>query len=135
MKKMLTILMTLLITASLPSVASEHIDPNKPGYIVLIPIVTNYISEKPNHLSYVKVDVSIAIDSQTNMEAAQHYVPEIRNAIVFLLNQQGKFDLDSPVERQILANKGLELVQGIYLEEMGETWATDFLWGFFAIQN
>jgi flagellar basal body-associated protein FliL len=135
MKKILTTLTMLLLTFAPPVIAKEDIDPNKPGYIVLEPIITNYISYKQNHLSYVKVEVAITIGSQTNMAAAKKYIPEIRNAIVFLLNKQGKDDLDGAIERQILSNKGLELVQAIYIEEMGNKWATEFLWGFFAIQN
>lgn len=125
----------ILLSFALPIVAKEDIDPSKPGYLVLKPIVTNFAPYKPNHLSYVKVDVAISIGSQSDLESAQHYVPEIRDAIIFLLNQQSKVDLDGMTERQILANKGLELVQGIYLEETGEKLATDFMWGFFAIQN
>lgn len=135
MKKILAVLTILLLTFALPTIAKEEIDPSKPGYIVLEPIITNYIAYKPNHLSYVKVDVAITIGSQANMAAAKHYIPEIRDAIIFLLNQQSKVDLDGAIERQILSNKGLELVQGIYMKEVGEEWATEFLWGFFAIQN
>lgn len=136
MKKLLkTIGLVSLFAFASESYAAKDIDPSKPGYIVLNPIVTNFIADEPGRMSYVKVDVSIAIESQANLEAAQLYIPEIRDAIVFLLNQQHKTDLDSVTERQILANKGLELVQEIFISETGEPYASEFLWGFFAIQS
>jgi len=135
MKNIFTsICFTLISAISINASAATKVDPDKVGYIVLDTLVTNIINDEPNRMSHAKVDVYITIDSQANLEAAQLYVPELRDAVIFLINQQRLEDIDTAAERQILANKGLELAQAIFLKETGEPMASEFLWGFFAVQ-
>lgn len=107
----------------------------KPTYVALAPsFVTNYGNDS-NRLRYLKVDISVRVETMPHSHIVDNHTPQIRNQIILLLSQQSSDGVNTHEGRQKLRADALKAVQEILLAEEGEKMVTDLLFDNFIVQS
>ena len=103
-------------------------------YIDLQPaFVTNYGTDAKLH--YLKVDVSVRVETQDQVALVERHLPYLRNNLVLLLSQQTEAEVSSVEGRQQLRQVALEEVQKVMQNEEGNTVVSDLLFNNFIVQH
>lgn len=102
------------------------------GYVQLKPFIANFGG--PGKIRFLKCDVTVQVGSEAASYAISHHMANIRNDLVFLFSAQSEADLETVEAQQILAKKGLQLIQKLLVEEEGEAMVTDLFFTSFVIQ-
>ncbi|MEM8498451.1 MAG: flagellar basal body-associated FliL family protein [Pseudomonadota bacterium] len=135
MLKIYTSLVFSLLFALNTSTASAQTQLEKPTYVALTPsFVTNYGNEG-SRLRYLKVDISVRVESMPHSHTVENHAPQIRNQIILLLSQQNSDGVNTHEGRQQLREDALKAVQEILLAEEGEEMVTDLLFDNFVVQS
>ena len=112
--------------------AQEQLE--KPTYVALNPsFVTNYGNDARLH--YLKVDISVRVESIPNSFKVETHLPQIRHNLVLLLSQQTSESVNSHEGRQQLRKEALVAVQKVLEVEEGEKIVTDLLFDNFVVQS
>lgn len=138
MLKYYTSLLCSLLAACLlalsASIAVAQTQLEKPTYVALTPsFVTNY--GDGTRLRYLKVDISVRVESMPHSHIVDNHAPQIRNQIILLLSKQSSDGVNTHEGRQKLRADALKSVQEILLEEEGEKMVTDLLFDNFVVQS
>ncbi len=121
----------LALTAS---VALAQTQLEKPTYVALTPsFVTNYGND--SRLHYLKVDISVRVESLPNSHKVETHTPQIRHHIILLLSQQTSDGVNTHEGRQKLRADALRAVQDVLEAEEGEKIVTDLLFDNFVVQS
>ncbi len=135
---MLKIYTSLLFSALVvlnASTAVAQTQLEKPTYVALTPsFVTNYGNDS-SRLRYLKVDISVRVETMPHSHTVENHVPQIRNQIILLLSQQSSDGVNTHEGRQELRAEALKAVQEILLNEEGEKIVTDLLFDNFVVQS
>lgn len=116
----------------LPAAAQTQLE--KPTYVSLNPaFVTNYGSG--DRLHYLKVEISVRVESMPDAELVERHMPFIRNDLVFLLSQQTEEAVNSPEGRQDLQVAALAAVQEVMKAEESREVITALLFNNFIVQS
>lgn len=138
MFKKYTSLLCSLVAACLlaanASLAVAQTQLEKPTYVALTPsFVTNYGDS--TRLRYLKVDISLRVESMPHSHVVDNHAPQIRNQIILLLSQQTSDGVNTHEGRQKLRADALQAVQEILQAEEGEKMVTDLLFDNFIVQS
>lgn len=127
----IALIASLLLAAS----ASANEANKEVNYIPIKPsFVTNY-EGKNGRLSYLKIDVSIRVETFAHTEPVERHRPQIRHRLIMFLTQQTADVINSPEGRQELRAQALQIVQELLTEEEGVPIATDLLFDNFVVQG
>lgn len=106
----------------------------KPTYVALTPsFVTNYGND--SRLHYLKVDISVRVESMPNSHIVEQHTPQIRHQIILLLSQQTSEGVNTHEGRQKLRADALQAVQEVLKAEEGDKIVTDLLFDNFVVQS
>ncbi len=116
----------------LPASAQTQLE--KPTYVALNPaFVTNYGSG--DRLHYLKVEISVRVESMPDAQLVDKHMPFIRNNLVFLLSEQSEEAVNSPEGRQQLRLAALNAVKEVMKAEENKEIVTDLLFNNFIVQS
>jgi len=122
----------LLMGTSSIAVAQTQLE--KPTYVALTPsFVTNYGND--NRLHYLKVDITVRVETLPNSQKVETHVPQIRHQLILLLSQQTSDGVNTHEGRQKLRADALQAVQEVLKAEEGEKIVTDLLFDNFVVQS
>ncbi|MFK7730686.1 MAG: flagellar basal body-associated FliL family protein [Pseudomonadales bacterium] len=122
----------LLVTSASLAVAQTQLE--KPTYLALTPsFVTNYGND--GRLHYLKVDISVRVESIPDSQTVDNHTPQIRNELILLLSQQTSDGVNTHEGRQKLRADALQAVQEILVAEEGRKMVTDLLFDNFIVQS
>ncbi len=123
-----------LVTLLMAVCSFSHAESNQAQYINLKPaFVTNYgISAR---LQYLKVDISVRVESQDDVALVEQHLPYLRNNLILLLSQQTDAAVSSAEGRQQLRAAALEEVQKVMQDEQGSKVVSDLLFNNFIVQS
>lgn len=128
-----TFLAACLLAAN-ASIAVAQTQLEKPTYVALTPsFVTNYGND--SRLRYLKVDISVRVESMPDSHTVDNHAPQIRNQIILLLSQQTSDGVNTHEGRQKLRADALKAVQEILQAEEGRKMVTDLLFDNFVVQS
>lgn len=123
----------MLVLSTSAAVAQTQME--KPTYVALTPsFVTNYGNDS-NRLRYLKVDISVRVETMPHSHTVENHTPQIRNQIILLLSQQDSDGVNTHEGRQKLRADALKAVQEILMTEEGEKMVTDLLFDNFVVQS
>ncbi|MFK8019065.1 MAG: flagellar basal body-associated FliL family protein [Pseudomonadales bacterium] len=132
MKLIISLLASLMLLA--PFSVSAQTQLEKPQYVELHPaFVTNYGSGERLH--YLKVEISVRVESMGDAEIVERHLPYIRNDLVLLLSQQTSEAVNSHEGRQKLRAEALAAVKNVIKTEENKDLVTDLLFNNFVVQS
>lgn len=129
----------LLLIAQLflmPAYAEDEVEEgaDEIRYLDIKPaIVTNYGG--PGRMSYIKVEVSLQVDSQEEFQTVFHHFPSIRHELVMLFGRQTDETVVAGEQREILRAEALAKIQAIMMEEEEANMVDDLLFSSFFVQR
>lgn len=131
------IFLLLLITQLfvMPAYAEEEVvEEEEVRYLDMKPaIVTNYGG--PGGMSYIKVEVSLQVDSHEEFQKVFHHFPSIRHALIMLLGRQTNETIAAGEPREALRAEALAQIQAIMMVEEEEKMVDDLLFSSFFVQR
>ncbi|MEH6357934.1 MAG: flagellar basal body-associated FliL family protein [Pseudomonadales bacterium] len=96
-------------------------------------IVTNYGG--PGRMSYIKVEVSLQVDSQEEFTTVFHHFPSIRHELVMLFGQQTDESIAIGEPREAIRAEALAKIRAIMMEEEEAEMVDDLLFSSFFVQR
>ncbi len=130
------IAVVLVAFVAVPTKAEEAAGDEGPRYVDLAPtFVTNYGVSEDGHLSYVRTDVTLQVNSQVAENAAIYHTPALRNFLVMALSRQEEDGVATTEGRDILREEALETMRAYIKEEEGEPFIEDLLFTNFIVQQ
>lgn len=96
-----------------------------PGYVELKPFTTNFGQVQSGPLRFVKAEVTLQVAENGSRLDVDKHLPHIRNELVFLFLEQGERDLSTIESQSLLAQKALNSVQRLLIEETGAPQVSD----------
>jgi len=123
------ILCALLVKAS--GVAAQQ--PDYLNYIELKSFVTNF-GPNTGPMRFMKAEVTLQLAENGSHTDVSKHIPQIRNDLVFLFNEQQESDLATIEAQAILAQRALIAVQSLLIEETGRPQVNDLFFTSLVIQ-
>jgi len=135
MKIRVLLLLLLAQLLIMPAQAEEtEIEEEEVRYLDIKPaIVTNYGG--PGRMSYIKVEVSLQVDSHEEFQAVFHHFPSLRHALVMMLGRQTDTSMTAGEAREALRAEALAELKAIMVVEEGEEMIDDLLFSSFFVQR
>lgn len=96
-------------------------------------IVTNYGG--PGRMSYIKVEVSLQVDSQEEFTTVFHHFPSIRHELVMLFGRQTDESIAIGEPREAIRAEALAKINAIMMEEEEAEMVDDLLFSSFFVQR
>jgi len=96
-----------------------------PGYVELKSFTTNFGQVQSGPLRFVKAEVTLQVAENGSRLDVDKHLPHIRNELVFLFLEQGERDLSTIESQSLLAQKALNSVQRLLIEETGAPQVSD----------
>jgi len=98
------------------------------------PFVANYGGFPGGRLHYLKVDISLRVESGGEM-AVMHHMPVIRDKLLMLFSRQSEDAVLTVEGKELLRAEALDAVRNVLLEEEGDQKIMDLLFNSFVVQQ
>ncbi len=131
MKRYSVFFLALLLSLASGAFAQEQLE--RPEYVKFKPFVTNY--GLGSRLHYLKVEMSVRVESLDHMQRVERHMPSLRDTLVFLFSQQTAETVNSHEGRQQLRKDALNALNIFLEEEEGGELVTDVLFDNFIVQS
>lgn len=127
----LFLIFCLVLLAKSTGVAAQQ--PDYLNYIELKSFVTNFGSNT-GPMRFMKAEVTLQLAENGSHSDVSNHIPQIRNDLVFLFNEQQESDLATIEAQAILAQRALIVVQTLMIEETGRPQVNDLFFTSLVIQ-
>lgn len=119
---------------TMPAYADDEVVEDEIRYLDMKPaIVTNYGGA--GRMSYIKVEVSLQVDSQEEFTAVFHHFPLIRHELVMLFGHQTDETVAIGDPREAIRTQALAKIKAVMMEEEGDEMVDDLLFSSFFVQR
>ncbi|WP_151704966.1 flagellar basal body-associated FliL family protein [Nitrincola alkalilacustris] len=127
----LFLILCLALLAKSASVIAQQ--PDYLNYIELKSFVTNF-GPNTGPMRFMKAEVTLQLAENGSHSDVSKHIPQIRNDLVFLFNEQQESDLATIEAQAILAQRALIVVQSLLIEETGRPQVNDLFFTSLVIQ-
>lgn len=133
-KVFLLLLMAQLLVMPAYAEDEAEVAEDEVRYLDIKPaIVTNYGG--PGRMSYIKVEVSLQVDSQEEFTTVFHHFPSIRHELVMLFGRQTDESIAIGDPREAIRAEALAKINAIMMEEEEAEMVDDLLFSSFFVQR
>ena len=130
---LLLLMAQLLVMPTYAEDEAEEVE-DEVRYLDIKPaIVTNYGG--PGRMSYIKVEVSLQVDSQEEFRTVFHHFPSIRHELVMLFGRQTDGSIAIGEPREAIRAEALAKIKAVMMAEEEAEMVDDLLFSSFFVQR